>query len=294
MRTLAAKDAPRDRVSTDGSPARFDSHSDAGATRASRRLPSGARTYDRRRTDSYEVILVFNGTEPRAAQTFLESVTGVQAHRLALNLGFGGGNNYAAARARGESLVFLNDDAAVEPGCLTPCSTPRTRIPMPARSARAFSSSTVRCKRPAESSGPRVDAPARTWRSYGVARVQLPAPGRLYLRQRAARPARRLRNARRIRSALLPRVLRRHRSLSWTTAPARRELLYEPRAVIRHVEAAHTKTARSARSFSAEIKRCSARSGRRCCCSTRRPNPSLPKPSPMRCCAGAAIRRASS
>jgi hypothetical protein len=35
-----------------------------------------------------------------------------------LNLGFGGGNNYAAARARGEYLVFLNDDAVVLPGWL--------------------------------------------------------------------------------------------------------------------------------------------------------------------------------
>lgn len=75
------------------------------------------RTIDAERIP-YEVILVFNGTEPRAAQTFLKSVAGVQAHRLALNLGFGGGNNYAAARARGEFLVFLNDDAEVEPGWL--------------------------------------------------------------------------------------------------------------------------------------------------------------------------------
>ena len=75
------------------------------------------RTIDAERTP-YEVILVFNGTEPRAAQTFLKSINGVHAHRLALNLGFGGGNNYAAARARGEFLVFLNDDAQVEPGWL--------------------------------------------------------------------------------------------------------------------------------------------------------------------------------
>ncbi len=75
------------------------------------------RTIDAERTP-YEVILVFNGTEPRAAQTFLKSVSGVHAHRLALNAGFGGGNNYAAARARGEFLIFLNDDAEVEPGWL--------------------------------------------------------------------------------------------------------------------------------------------------------------------------------
>lgn len=80
-------------------------------------LASLERTIDPGRTP-YEVILVFNGTEPHAAKTFLKSVTGVHAHRLALNLGFGGGNNYAAARARGDFLVFLNDDAEVERGWL--------------------------------------------------------------------------------------------------------------------------------------------------------------------------------
>ncbi len=66
----------------------------------------------------YEAILVFNGTEPSAAHTFLKSVSGVRALRLPLNLGFGGGNNFAAAKARGEYLVLLNDDAVVEPGWL--------------------------------------------------------------------------------------------------------------------------------------------------------------------------------
>ncbi|MGA8535006.1 MAG: glycosyltransferase [Candidatus Tumulicola sp.] len=66
----------------------------------------------------YEVILVFNGTDPSAVQTFLKSVVGLHSVRLALNLGFGGGNNFAVRRARGEYLVFLNDDAVVEPGWL--------------------------------------------------------------------------------------------------------------------------------------------------------------------------------
>lgn len=41
----------------------------------------------------YEVILVFNGTAPSAAQTFLKSVAGIRPIRCSLNLGFGGGNN---------------------------------------------------------------------------------------------------------------------------------------------------------------------------------------------------------
>ncbi len=80
-------------------------------------LLSLARTIDAERLP-YEVLLVFNGTEPRAARTFLKSVSGVHALPLALNLGFGGGNNYAASRARGDFLVFLNDDAVVLPGWL--------------------------------------------------------------------------------------------------------------------------------------------------------------------------------
>lgn len=66
----------------------------------------------------YEVILVFNGTDPSAVQTFLKSVVGLRPIQLALNLGFGGGNNFAVRRARGEYLAFLNDDATVEPGWL--------------------------------------------------------------------------------------------------------------------------------------------------------------------------------
>ncbi len=80
-------------------------------------LSSLERTIDAARTP-YEAFLVFNGTEPAAAQTFLKSVAGVRALRLPLNLGFGGGNNFAAGKAAGEYLVFLNDDAVVEPGWL--------------------------------------------------------------------------------------------------------------------------------------------------------------------------------
>jgi len=80
-------------------------------------ISSLARTIDAERLP-YEVLLVFNGTEPRSVETFLKSVRGVRALPLALNLGFGGGNNYAAERARGEFLVFLNDDAIALPGWL--------------------------------------------------------------------------------------------------------------------------------------------------------------------------------
>lgn len=80
-------------------------------------LASLERTIDPERTP-YEVVIAFNGTDSGATGTFLKSVSGIRAIPLALNLGFGGGNNYAANRARGEFLVFLNDDAEVEPGWL--------------------------------------------------------------------------------------------------------------------------------------------------------------------------------
>lgn len=67
---------------------------------------------------AYEVVVVFNGTETSAARTFAKNLQGVRVHAVALNLGFGSGNNFAARQARGEYFVFLNDDAIVEAGWL--------------------------------------------------------------------------------------------------------------------------------------------------------------------------------
>jgi GT2 family glycosyltransferase len=65
----------------------------------------------------FEVVLVQNGASP-AARAAAARVTGAVVVDLAENAGFGGGCAAGADRARGDSLVFLNDDAVVEPGWL--------------------------------------------------------------------------------------------------------------------------------------------------------------------------------
>ncbi len=66
----------------------------------------------------YEVLLVLNNATPDLVLFVQRKVQGARVVDSDVNLGFGGGNNYAASLARGEFLVFLNDDATVEPGWL--------------------------------------------------------------------------------------------------------------------------------------------------------------------------------
>lgn len=80
-------------------------------------LGSIANSVDAVRTP-YEVLVLFNGTPADAAKTFMKNVTGTRSRHVALNLGFGGGNNFAAKEAKGRFLVFLNDDTITEPGWL--------------------------------------------------------------------------------------------------------------------------------------------------------------------------------
>jgi GT2 family glycosyltransferase len=65
----------------------------------------------------FEVVLVQNGAS-RAARAAASQVTGAVVVDLTENAGFGGGCAAGAARARGTSLVFLNDDAVVDRGWL--------------------------------------------------------------------------------------------------------------------------------------------------------------------------------
>jgi GT2 family glycosyltransferase len=65
----------------------------------------------------FEVVLVQNGASP-AARAAASQVTGAVVVDLPENAGFGGGCAAGAARARGTSLVFLNDDAVVDRGWL--------------------------------------------------------------------------------------------------------------------------------------------------------------------------------
>ncbi len=68
--------------------------------------------------DAYEVIVVDNASTDGSADRLGDLVPDVRLIRSAANLGFGGGNNLAAAHAQGEVLAFLNPDTAVDPGWL--------------------------------------------------------------------------------------------------------------------------------------------------------------------------------
>ena len=66
----------------------------------------------------YEVIVVCNGATPDLVLFAQRRLRGARVVVSDVNLGFGGGNNYAASLARGELLLLLNDDVVVEPGWL--------------------------------------------------------------------------------------------------------------------------------------------------------------------------------
>lgn len=65
-----------------------------------------------------EVIVLLNGTGAAADELTTNDVRGVTVLRTAANIGFPAGCNHAATHARGELLVFLNDDIEVERGWL--------------------------------------------------------------------------------------------------------------------------------------------------------------------------------
>ncbi|MEO7742748.1 MAG: glycosyltransferase [Usitatibacter sp.] len=63
-------------------------------------------------------VLVMDDCAPVAAADALKGVTGVRFERNAQNLGFLRNCNRAATLARGEYLLFLNNDAVLEPGSI--------------------------------------------------------------------------------------------------------------------------------------------------------------------------------
>jgi GT2 family glycosyltransferase/glycosyltransferase involved in cell wall biosynthesis len=66
----------------------------------------------------FEVIVVDNGSDPEAWEFLRKQELAVRTVRLPLNRYFGEGNNLGAESARGEYLVFLNNDAFPAVGCI--------------------------------------------------------------------------------------------------------------------------------------------------------------------------------
>ncbi len=67
-----------------------------------------------------EVIVVDNASPTQDPGLIEQQFPEVQLIRSAHNLGFAGGNNLGVAAARGEYVLFLNNDTEVEPGLLEP------------------------------------------------------------------------------------------------------------------------------------------------------------------------------
>ncbi len=69
---------------------------------------------------NYEVIVVDNGSSGDDHKLFTEKFPKTRVIRSEENLGFAGGNNLGVREAKGNYLLFLNNDTEVEPGFLEP------------------------------------------------------------------------------------------------------------------------------------------------------------------------------
>ena len=70
--------------------------------------------------DDYEVIVLDNGSEEAGVEQVVRPFPKVRLIKEAVNHGFSRGNNLAAAQARGQFLVILNNDTVPGPGWLEP------------------------------------------------------------------------------------------------------------------------------------------------------------------------------
>lgn len=66
----------------------------------------------------FETVVVLNGATRDVRDLVAHSVTGARIVDVPVNIGFGGGCNLGVAAARGEFVLFLNDDAVVDAGLL--------------------------------------------------------------------------------------------------------------------------------------------------------------------------------
>ena len=64
-----------------------------------------------------EVVIVDNGSIDDT-QSMLERISGIRVFRNEENTGFGPAGNQAAQMARGEVLLFLNNDTQIIPGAI--------------------------------------------------------------------------------------------------------------------------------------------------------------------------------
>ncbi len=69
------------------------------------------------RTTRPEIVVIANGT-PDDQLHSLEQREDIVVVHSRFNLGFGGGNNLAAAIAKGRYLIFVNEDSTLDDGCI--------------------------------------------------------------------------------------------------------------------------------------------------------------------------------
>ena len=158
--------------------------------------------------DLFEVIVV-DDASPEPVEPALAGVTGVRFERNAENLGFIGTCNRGAEFARGEFVVFLNNDTIVTRGWLEALlrvfTRPRRRGPR-RRQARLSGRPPAGSRRHRVARRLRVElGPQRRSRP---ARVQLRARGRLLLGRVPRGSGRPVPQRRRLRRALRARLLR--------------------------------------------------------------------------------------
>lgn len=69
--------------------------------------------------ENIEIIIVDNGSDDRSVEIVREEYPGVNLIATGRNLGFAAGNNVGIRETRGNYIVLLNNDAELEPNCIS-------------------------------------------------------------------------------------------------------------------------------------------------------------------------------